>query len=127
MDNTSKTNVKRLTEREIFYFRQRNRNKIFQSIVAHFAEEAANNGLTKRELAHRLGKDPAQITRWFSGPGNWTLDTVSDLLLAMDRELSAKTERLYLREGPEFLQFNPAPAPKTTPKVYMAASVSSGI
>ena len=85
MANTSQTSA--LTEREIFYFRQRYRNRVFQSVIAFFATQAEETGLTKRELARRLAKDPAQITRWFSGPGNWTLDTVSDLLLAMGAEM----------------------------------------
>ena len=93
MDNISK--ISRLTDREIYYFRERNRNKIFQSVIAHFANEAAS-GLTKRELAKRLGKDPAQITRWFSGPSNWTLDTISDLLLAMSSELDCHISGINL-------------------------------
>lgn len=79
-----------LSDREIFYFRQRQKNRFFQSIVAHFAEQAEENGLTKRHIASLLDKDPAQITRWLSAPGNLTLDTISDLLLAMNAELDAR-------------------------------------
>lgn len=85
MSNISEN--KRLTDREIFYFRQRNKNKVFQSVVAFFAREAEKRGLTKSEIAEALGKDRSQITRWFSGPGNWELDTISDLLLAMGAEM----------------------------------------
>lgn len=85
-----------VSERELYYFRQRLKNRIFQSAIAFFAEKAESQGLTKREVALRLSKDPAQITRWFSGPGNWTLETVSDLLLAMDSELDCRIEPLHL-------------------------------
>lgn len=85
MENTSKN--RRLTDREIFYFRQRHRNRVFQSVVAFFAQEAEKRSLTKSEIAEALGKDRSQITRWFSGPGNWELDTISDLLLAMGAEM----------------------------------------
>jgi Helix-turn-helix len=81
-------NTSTISHRKLFYFRQRYKNRVFQSVVAFFANQARENGLTKKDVAERLGKDPAQITRWFSGPGNWTLDTVSDLLLAMDAEMS---------------------------------------
>lgn len=86
-----------LTAREIHYFRQRLKNRIFQSIVAFFADKAEKSGLTKKDVASSLGKDPAQITRWLSGPGNWTLDTVSDLLLAIDCELEFRIEPIELR------------------------------
>lgn len=95
MANTSRTS--RLTEREIFYFRQRYKNRVFQAVAAFFAARA-EGGLTKSELAARLGKDPAQVTRWFSGPGNWTLETVSDLLLAMNAEMSSEVLELHAKE-----------------------------
>ncbi|AMN46399.1 hypothetical protein ACG33_04625 [Steroidobacter denitrificans] len=103
-----------LSEREIFYFRQRCKNRLFQSLVAFFAEKAEKEGLTKKDLAVSLGKDPAQITRWLSGPGNWTLDTVSDLLLAMNSELDHRIEPLELRESPTRVMFAWGNSPKIT-------------
>jgi hypothetical protein len=84
----STSNNAPLSERDIFYFRYRFRNRVFQSVMAYFASQAKGHQLTRANIAAALGKDPAQITRWFSGPGNWTLDTVSDLLLAMNAEMS---------------------------------------
>jgi hypothetical protein len=69
---------------DLYYFRQRNRNRIFASVIARFSQLVETKGLTKREIAFRLHKEPSQITRWLSGPSNWTLDTYSDLLLAME-------------------------------------------
>ena len=85
MENTLE--MHRLSDREIFYFRQRQKNRFYQALVAHFSKLAESEGLSKRDLATLLGKDPSQITRWLSGPGNWTSDTISDLLLAMGAEL----------------------------------------
>lgn len=65
------------------YERQRLRNAIHHIVIEHFMAEAAKSGLTKAELARRLNKRPEQITRCLSAPGNWTLDTVCDLMLAM--------------------------------------------
>ncbi|MEI8395810.1 MAG: hypothetical protein WCF85_13805 [Rhodospirillaceae bacterium] len=56
-------------------------------ILKEFIEREKNEGFTRAELARRIGRKPEQLTRWLSAPGNWTLDTVSDLMLAMDGEL----------------------------------------
>lgn len=85
MANTSE--MHRLSEREVFYYRQRQKNRFFQAVIAYFSDRAESEGLTKRDVATLLDKEPSQITRWLSGPGNWTLDTISDLLLAMGAEL----------------------------------------
>ncbi len=87
MANGSKDDAP-LTEREVFYFRTSYRNRVYQSVMAYFAACAERDGLTKARIAALLQRDPASITRWLSGPGNWTLDTVSDLLLAMNAEMS---------------------------------------
>ena len=88
MKNTSSHNAPPVPERDVLYFRHRYQNRVFQSVMAYFETLAERDGLTKAQLAQALGKDPAQITRWFAVPGNWTLDTVSDLLLAMQAEMS---------------------------------------
>jgi len=89
--------VEPISAREIFYFRQRQKNKVFQSVLEYFVSLAEKGQITKKELAEKLGKDPAQITRWFNAPGNWTLDTISDLLLAMGAEM--KHEVMSLEDG----------------------------
>jgi hypothetical protein len=75
------------SKRDIFLYRQRQKNEIFQAVVGYFAAQSEELGLTKKEIAHRLDKDPSQITRWFSEAGNWELDTISDLLIAMGAEM----------------------------------------
>jgi hypothetical protein len=78
---------RRITDREIYYFRQRQKNLIFQSVIAFFAQRAERFGLTKSALADSLGKDRSQITRWMSGPSNMELDSISDFLLGMGAEM----------------------------------------
>jgi DNA-binding phage protein len=68
------------------YFRARLKSRIHEAILEVF-EQRKKTGLTKAELSRRLGKAPEQVTRWLSAPGNLRLDTVSDLLLAMNSEL----------------------------------------
>lgn len=67
------------------YFQQRTLNKFYDFVVSKFLEREAE-GLTKAELARRIGKGPDQVSRWLGAPGNWTLETVSDLLLGIAAE-----------------------------------------
>ena len=83
----TKTTEEKISDFDLAYFRRRQQNRAFEAVYSHFLNVAKKEKLTKKALAQRLGKDPAQITRWFSGPGNWTMDTVSDLLLAIGAEL----------------------------------------
>jgi hypothetical protein len=88
--STASTSENEISKHEQSYYQQRFRNRAFEEVLAFFAHRAEQENLTKRLLAKRLGKDPSQITRWFSGPSNWTLDTISDLLLAMRAELEVR-------------------------------------
>ncbi len=68
---------------KLAYFQERQRNKLYDIIVGKFLEKQRDEGFSKADLARRINKNPAQITRWLSTPSNWTLDTVSDLMLAI--------------------------------------------
>ncbi len=61
------------------YFQTRNRMRLF-TLVQHEFEES---GITKAELADRLGKGADRISHLLGAPGNWTIDTASDLLFAI--------------------------------------------
>lgn len=65
------------------YFQSRLRLRLFDFVMTKFREEAALNGLTRAELGRRIGKRPEVITRLLGAPGNWTLETVSDLLMGI--------------------------------------------
>lgn len=64
---------------ELSAVRARNKNKAHSYLLEVFKE----SGLSKAEVAKMLGKKPEQVTRWLGGPGNLTLDTLSDLLFVM--------------------------------------------
>jgi hypothetical protein len=70
---------------KLAYFQERLRNRIYHFVLRRFFE-AERNGLTKALLARRLCSDPAVISRLLGAPGNWTLDTVSNLLLGIAAE-----------------------------------------
>jgi hypothetical protein len=61
------------------YFRARTKQRMYNLVLREFKK----SGVSKADLARRLRKTAAQMSRTFGGPGNWTLDTVSDLLFAI--------------------------------------------
>jgi len=61
------------------YFRGRNRWRIYDFVLTEFKK----SGLSQADLARRIGKRPEVISRLLGAPGNWGLDTVSDLLFAI--------------------------------------------
>jgi len=68
------------------YFRGRFGNKIHELVLAEFAAQEHEGKTSRAELARKIRRKPEQITRWLGSPGNWTLDTLSDLLLGMGLE-----------------------------------------
>ena len=72
------------TTRDIAYYRQRHRNRVFSKLVSFILEQAERNRLTKKDIAERLNKAQVKFLGSLNRPGNLTLDTISDLLLAFD-------------------------------------------
>jgi hypothetical protein len=61
------------------YMRTRNRMHLFS--LVH--EEFRRSGITRLQLARRMGRGLDRISHLLGAPGNWTLDTASDLLFAI--------------------------------------------
>lgn len=74
----------KVSEATLTYFRERLRNRIHQFILRQF-QAHQRRGLTQADVARLLGRRPEQINRWLGTPGNWTLDTISDLVLAISK------------------------------------------
>lgn len=68
------------------YFRARLRNRLYDFIVRKYADKQRVGKTSQRDLAKRIRRRPEVINRLLAGPGNWTLDTVSDLLLGIGSE-----------------------------------------
>ena len=90
---TQISKAKELPQKALGYFRARLKNRLHELILIEFMKLEKKRGFTKSDMAKRIHKKPEQITRLLGAPGNWTLDTVSDLLLAMGYELSAQAKR----------------------------------
>jgi hypothetical protein len=67
------------------YFRARAKRGAYDLVIKEFKK----SGITQAELARRLGKGTDRICKVLGGPGNWTLDTVSDLLFAISGAVPA--------------------------------------
>ena len=97
------------------YFEQRFRNRIYETVVRALEGESKENKLKRKDIAARIGKKQSQVSRWLAGPGNWTLDTISDLLFAIDAELDFKVTRF--KDKKKKNEFHPLNSTAWPPKV----------
>jgi transcriptional regulator with XRE-family HTH domain len=66
------------------------RRKVFEQIGRQFKA----SGLNQRQLANRLGKSEARVSKWLHGRENITLRTMSDMARAMDCRLEVAVKPL---------------------------------
>ncbi len=59
-------------------------------ISAYIKDLMDRKDLRNKDLAARLGKKPSIITRWLSGTHNFTLDTLSDIEVALGERVIVK-------------------------------------
>lgn len=68
------------------YLQERFRNNLYDFVLRKFLEECESRGLNQAQLAARINYNPSQLNRLLGAPGNWTLKTVSDLLIGISGE-----------------------------------------
>jgi hypothetical protein len=92
----------RKSRRDVAYYKQRQRNRVFEELVAFVAGEAKRRGASKKELADVTERDPSQITRWLTAPSNLETDTITELLLPFDAEMEYRIVRFSDRAKPNY-------------------------
>lgn len=113
----------KIPESTLIYFRMRLKQRIFSLI----AKEFKRSGLSQADLGRRLDKDPGQISRLLSGPGNLTIDTASDVLFALGGGEPAMTMAYPLAKGAQITESivnvpEAAPLPSAPPASSTAPS-----
>lgn len=66
-------------------------------ITEEIKDAMQKQGLSRKDLAGRMGRSPSEVTRWLSGGNNFTSDLLTELSEALGTEISGT----YHQEGHE--------------------------
>lgn len=77
--------------------------KIKMQLAARIEDFMKINGWSKSQFAEKVGKNPSEITKWFSGTQNFTVDILTEIALSLGVELIAllgnqQVKTLYKQE-----------------------------
>jgi transcriptional regulator with XRE-family HTH domain len=82
---------------DISYYRERTKLRAWEAVIKALEKANALHGTKRKDIADYLGVPPSQVSRWLSGPSNWGIETLSDLLLAAGTEMDFQPTRFKER------------------------------
>lgn len=97
----------RIPETTFEYLQTRSRLALFNLVWS----ELKKSGISQTDLAARLGKGTDRVCKLLAAPGNWTLDTVTELLFAISGGVLAAGVTYPLEQ----YNFTAKPGPSTNP------------
>lgn len=63
--------------------------KVKMQLAARIEDFMRAKGWSKSQFAEKVGKNPSEITKWFSGTQNFTTDVLTEIASTLGVELSA--------------------------------------
>jgi transcriptional regulator with XRE-family HTH domain len=108
-----------LTPRELEAFGFARARDVAFNAVRELWKRRRGQGMTQKDLAVKIGRDPAWISRKLQGPGNWTLRTIGAFVVALNGEIEIEIHDLEERSNnranysgayEEYLINNPPPS-----------------
>jgi transcriptional regulator with XRE-family HTH domain len=63
--------------------------KVKMQLAARIEDFMRAKGWNKSQFAEKVGKNPSEITKWFSGTQNFTTDVLTEIAFALGVELTA--------------------------------------
>jgi ribosome-binding protein aMBF1 (putative translation factor) len=63
--------------------------KVKMQLAARIEDFTREKGWNKSQFAEKVGKNPSEITKWFSGTQNFTTDVLTEIASALGVELTA--------------------------------------
>jgi transcriptional regulator with XRE-family HTH domain len=99
--------------------------KVKMQLAARIEDFMRAKGWNKSQFAEKVGKNPSEISKWFSGTQNFTTDVLTEIASALGVELTAlfgrKQVQVIYRK--EFVVKSDAPPPT----IIMTTPMSQGI
>jgi hypothetical protein len=83
-----------LTPRELEAFGFARARDVAFNAVRELWKRRRGQGMTQKDLAAKIGRDPAWVSRKLQGPGNWTLRTIGAFVVALNGEIEIKIHDL---------------------------------
>ncbi|MGN1233627.1 MAG: multiprotein-bridging factor 1 family protein [Candidatus Cryptobacteroides sp.] len=56
------------------------------------------SGLSRKEFAMKMGRQPSEVTKWLSGTHNFTSDLLAEISLVLGCPISGAEDKIYARQ-----------------------------